>query len=240
MNPTGKKSKMKLFLGVLLLAGPIGYLGAGDVPSNGEESQRNQAAVLKYLGPALKSRGGVARIDYVTACAAKDGTPLPFPAVKVEPSSKATSGLTAVREIFSSDKNVSVSESRFGVARVTIGRLIGSMILQTKIHSLALDQDEQYNAVPTIYAILGCKEVQAAMHQLGFEQPPTVMHAGIAQPEEGQPPLPRLPARITDLTVDQALDLIAKTFGGIVIYKECADANGKRLFSLDFTQAIDL
>jgi hypothetical protein len=237
MNLNGKKNKMKLFLGVLLLAGAVRYVDATDVPSNAEESQRNQAAVLKYVGLALKDCRGVARIDYVTVCAAKDGTPLPFPAIKVQPASKGSSGLAAVREIFSHDKNVSVSQSPVGIIRVTIGQPMGSIILQTKIHSLALDQDEQYNAVPTIYAILGCKEVQAAMHRLGFEQPLTVMHAGIARPEEGEPPLPRLPACITDLTVDQALDLIAKTFSGIVIYEECVDANGKRLFSLDFTHA---
>jgi hypothetical protein len=231
---------MKLLLAVLLLGVPLGCVAAGDAPISSAESERNQAVVLKYLGPALKDRGGVARIDYVTACVAKDGRPLPFPSVNVQPASKEMSGLAAVREIFSNDKKVLVSESAPGIIRVTIGKPIFLRLLQTKIHSLTLDQAEQYNAVPTLYTILGCKEVQAAMHQLGIEQPLTVMHSGIARPEKGEPPLPHLPAHITNLTVDQALDLIAKTFGGIVIYEECADANGKRLFSLEFTQAIGL
>jgi hypothetical protein len=230
---------MRLLLAVLLLARSIGYLDAGDVPSSSEESERNQAAVVQYLGPALKDRGGIARIDYVTACSGK-GPPLPFPTVEMQVASKETSGLAAVREIFSKDKKVSVSESPSGIIRVTIGQPMFLTMLQTKIHSLTLDQDEQYNAVLTINAILESKEVRVAMRQLKIEQPLTVYSGGIARPEKHGPSLPRLPARITDLTVDQALDLIAKTFGGIVIYEECADANGKRLFSLEFTQATDL
>jgi hypothetical protein len=238
MNPIGKESKMRLLLAVLLLIGPISYLNAGDVPISSEESERNQAAVMKYLGPALKDHGGVARINYVTACAAK-GKPLPFPIVEVQPASKEALGLAAVRDIFGKDKGVSVSETPSGIIRVTIGQPIAS-ILQTKIRSLSLDREQQYNAVPTIIAILECKEVEGAMRQLGFERPLTVAHMGIALPEKDGPPLPHLPARMTNLTVDQALDLIAKAFGGIVIYKECANANGKRLFSLEFTQATAL
>jgi len=43
-----------------------------------------------------------------------------------------------------------------------------------------------------------------------------------------------------DLTVDQALDAVARTFGGIVIYETCAQQSGKRLVSLDFVQVADL
>jgi hypothetical protein len=81
MNRIGKKSKMKLFLVVLLLTGPLRCLNAENVASSSAESECKQVAALKYLGRALNDRGGVARIDYVTASAAKDGTPFPFPAV---------------------------------------------------------------------------------------------------------------------------------------------------------------
>lgn len=234
MNLISKESK-KLLLAVVILASVIGYLDAEDAPSSAEESQGNQEAALKYLGPALKDRGGVARIDYLAACAAKDGTPLPFPRVVVQPPSKGTSGLAAVREIFRNDKKVSVSENPPGMIRVTIGHPVLS-ILQTRIGSLTLDREDRYNAAQAIVTILGCKDVQAAMRQLGFGQPLTVSSIGIAPFEKRAP---HLPARISDLTMDQALNNVAKTFGGIVIYEECANANGKRLFSLAFTQAMD-
>jgi hypothetical protein len=41
---------------------------------------------------------------------------------------------------------------------------------------------------------------------------------GIGQPAEGRP---HLPGVITNVTMDQALDLVAKTFRGIVLYEFC-------------------
>jgi hypothetical protein len=43
-----------------------------------------------------------------------------------------------------------------------------------------------------------------------------------------------------DLTMDRALDAVAKTFGGIVIYETCEERSGKRLVSLDFVQVANL
>ena len=231
----GKQRKKLLLVTALLLTGLIGWLDAADVPSNIEESQRDQAAVLKYLGPALKDRGGVVRIDCITACAAKSGTPLPFPAVVVQPPSQGTSGLAAVRDIFRNDKTVSVSEDPSGMIRITIGQPKSS-ILQTKIRSLTLSREAQYNEVLAVDAILGCKEVQVARCELGFEEPLTFTHINVAPFDKHAP---HLPGRMKNLTVNQALDQVAKTFGGIVIYEECANTNGKRLFSIDFTKAAD-
>ena len=42
------------------------------------------------------------------------------------------------------------------------------------------------------------------------------------------------------LPIDQALDAVARTFGGIVIYETCAERSGKRLVSLDFVQVANL
>jgi hypothetical protein len=228
----GKQGKRLLWVGALTFAASVVYVYAIDAPSSTEESQSNQEAVLKYLGPALKSCGGVARIDYLTACAAKDGTLLPFPAVAVRPPPKEASGLAAIRDIFHNDKTVSVSESPSGMIRITIGKP-NSSILRTKVHSLTLSREGQYDEVIAIAAILGCKEVQLAERQLGFEEPPTFMHIKAAPSDKRAP---HLPSRMRNLTVDQALDKVAKTFGGIVIYYECANANGKRLFSVAFTE----
>ena len=41
------------------------------------------------------------------------------------------------------------------------------------------------------------------------------------------------------LPIDQALDAVARTFGGIVISETCAERSGKRLVSLDFVQGCE-
>src|SRR3984957_5876809 len=61
--------------------------------------------------------------------------------------------------------------------------------------------------------------------------PARTLSIGIAQPADG---LPHLPGVITNVTVDQALDLVAKTFRGIVLYEFCTPPNQ---FQIDFANA---
>jgi hypothetical protein len=225
----------ELALVVLMLVSAGACTSAADLPRGLVISQRNQEVVLKYLRPVLMSRGGPGRIDYSTVCAAKDGTPLPFPRVEVVPPSKGKTGLAMVREIFKNDKNVAVSEEPSRVIRVKIGQPV-SAILRTRIRSVTLTPDEQYNAQLAIAAILNSNEFQAAMRQLRFDQPFTVFDTNIVKPGKG---LPHLPASIKDMTVDQALDAVARTFKGIVIYETCVERGGKHLVSLDFVQVAE-
>jgi hypothetical protein len=90
-----------------------------------------------------------------------------------------------------------------------------------------------------IFAIENMTEVEVAERKLGFYHPNIVFGGGIALPEKGLR-LPHLPASMKDLTMDEAFDAAAKTFGGIVIYETCVDRNGKRLVSLDFVQVAGL
>lgn len=231
---------MKIWFLTLLLCSTFGSANAGGLPEGLVISQQNKEAVLKYLRPVLISRGGAGRLYYSTACKTKDDVTLPFPEVDVQAPSKGKTGVAALREIFGKDKRVVVPHDRSGMIRVTIGQPI-SALLQTKIHSVSFKQHEQYNGELAIFAILNSKEVEAAMRRLGFalDEPVTVFGGGINVPEKGVP-LPHLPTTIKDMTMDQALDVIAKTFGGIVIYETCEEPGGKRLVSLDFVQIADL
>jgi hypothetical protein len=126
---------MKFWFIVLLLGSALGFANVEGLPRGYVISQYNQEAVLKYLRPALLSRGGAGRIYYSAACKTKDGETLPFPRVEVRPPSKGTTGLVAVREIFENHKHVMVSEDRSGMIRITIGQP-ASALLQTRIRSL--------------------------------------------------------------------------------------------------------
>jgi hypothetical protein len=196
-------------------------------------SQRHQESVLKYLRPALMGSGGAGRIYYSMVCAseAEDG-PLAFPEVKAGPPSKEKLGVTAVREIFKNDKQVKVSQDRSGMIRVMIGQPASSL-LQTKIPSLSFKPDEQYNGELAIWAIFNAKEVEAAMRRLRLELPETIFSGSTTEPEEGRI-FPHLPPSLKNVTIDQALDEVARAFGGIVIYESCTDAAGKRFVSIDF------
>ena len=114
-----------------------------------------------------------------------------------------------------------------------------SALVQTRIHSLTLKPHEHYNAQLAISAIENTTEVEFAKRKLGFDHSNIVFGGGIALPQKGVR-LPHLPVSMKDLTMDQALDAVARTFGRIVINETCAQRSGKRLVSLDFVQVADL
>jgi len=216
----------------------LGSAGAQDLLPQYGHHVRNQKAFLKYLRPVLKARGGAGRIYYSTVCNTKDGETLPFPRVDVRAPSEGASGVAGVREIFTRDKHVTVSEDRSGIIRVTIGQPAAEL-LQTRIRSITFTQHEQYNPELAIAGVLNSSDVEAAMRRMGFEQPDIVLSGAIAVPEAGVP-LPHLPPSMQDVTMDEALDSVARTFGGIVIYQTCAEPNGRRLISSEYVQVVDL
>ncbi|HUE62431.1 MAG TPA: hypothetical protein VMO04_04830, partial [Chthoniobacterales bacterium] len=209
-----------------------------DRKTSREASKANFDAVWQYVKPAIFGSNKAVRLYYRANCrVTKDyfgQEPVPFPFVKVQPPSKGKTSLTAIREIFKNDKNVTVREDSVGIIRIWIGK-VPTAILQTKLTVLTLDPKDQYNPDDASGAILQTKEMQAAMGSLRFRTPAKVAGA-VAEPMKG---LPHLPASIRNVTMEQALDKIAKTWAGegAIIYGVCGEPteqNGDTLFSLDY------
>lgn len=192
--------------------------------------------LLHYLNPALKSVGGAARIYYAAGCEpdrkSREGVSIGFPAVNLQPPGAAT-GLAAIHLIFQNNPQVAIIQDRSGVVMITIGN-VSTAILQTKISVLNLDLLDQYNADGAINAIESGPEVYAAEQRLKVHPP-----FGIVSILESFPPkkaVPHLPAVISNVTVDEALNSVVRTFKGIVIYGICTAPNGEGLFDLDYVE----
>lgn len=185
---------------------------------NGKHFER---VVLKYFWPALGYGEKVGRIYYSATCQPNVNLAASFPRLDVRPASNGKSGVAAVRDIFREEKNISVKEVDSGIIRVKIGS-VPNAVLRARISNLILTPEEQYNYWLAIFKIENAPEVQSAMQELKIGIPPRTVNIGIAQPADG---LPHLPDVITNVTMDQALDLVAKTFGGIVIYEFCTPQN---------------
>ena len=204
-------------------------------PSPGAEAgwrvnQNNKDMMLRYLRPALRTAGGFGRILYSSICY-EHGQPVPFPELTVSPMVGNKMGLAAVRSVFRDDRSVTVEQDRSGMVRIAIGKP-QSAILQTKIRSLSLKPSEQYNPGLAIVAIEKSKDIQVAMKKLDLRLPDVVvLDMNVVEPARG---LPHLPAALAEITLDQALDLVARTFGGIAYCGICADRHGARLVSMDF------
>lgn len=205
------------------------------VPSRAQEGShgmrgRNEEAVLRYLGPALASVGKGALLYYQGDCRESDKYPVAFPQVSVQPPSKRTRGLAAVQGIFRHDKNVTVTERRSGIIRIRIGNAPAT-ILQTRIAHLTLSPLERDFPRWTLYKIENTKDVEGAMRKLSFKSSP--FSPGLVN-VVAPPDTPHLPSSMNGVTMEQVLELTAKTFKGIVIYGACTRPSGQRLFRLDF------
>ncbi len=191
--------------------------------------QRNEDAMLKYLRPALKPAGGAGRFYSTQPCRAGQ-IPLRFPRLRVQPPRTGTHGVAAVQDIFRGEKLATVTKDVSGMVRIRVGK-VPSAILETRIRSLSLKPEERYTPQLAIIALTGSKEVEAAMRRLGLEHPVVVASIGIQVPMPG---LRHLPKRFTDVSLDEALDEVAKTFRGIVTYEVCTARAGGGFFHVWF------
>jgi hypothetical protein len=187
----------------------------------------NKEAVIRHLRPALEPIDGAARVYAVVDCHGLPATR--FPRVTLQTPSKTKTGVDAVREIFAKDKQTRVAVDSTGMPRINIGKS-PSALLQTKIHRLKFTSTERCNIISAELAIEKTPEVQAAIRRLHLAQPLTAISENVQVPMEG---VPRLPASIKDITLDQALDLLAHTFAEVVFYLECTDSKDGRFFSID-------
>ena len=229
---------MLRYLAALVLA--LSALGCVEAAAGTVRDERNVEELLKYLRPVLKPVGGAARIYYGGTCNFK-GDLSPFPRLKLQPPSKGARGLIALRQIVQNDRRVTVTKKPFGMIRIYIGES-PSQILQTNIRSLKLKPDEQYTPWLAIHAIENTPEVQAAIkpgedavEKLGGGLV-VVSSILVQSPVVG---FPHVAARQINLTLDQALDSVAKAFGAIIIYDEWKGPRGALQTSIDFQPVAD-
>lgn len=182
-----------------------------------DQGDRNEGSVFRYLRPVLQSSRAVARIYYRADCQADDDYPIPFPKLVLHPPSTRFDGILAIRDIFRSSKGVRVATAEPRLVRIEIGS-VPEVLLRTKIPSMVLKTAEQYDVQSAFRAIENTAEFQQALRKLGVRGIPRPYNLPVQSPVEG---LPHLPPSLTNTTVDQALNAVARTFGVIVVFGYC-------------------
>lgn len=191
--------------------------------------------ILKRMRPALESAGGTSRLYYSIPC--KDGEHIiGFPKLRLRLGSHKKTGVAAVQDLFANDKNVTVSKASSGIVRITVGNASRNL-LNTRIRLLKLKPHERYNPIAALLAIEANESVEEAARKLGLQLPTMVVSEHQVDPAAG---IPHLPAVLRDLTLDQALDAVARTFKGLVIYGECEGDGRSRFFIIDFAWVVQL
>jgi hypothetical protein len=180
---------------------------------------------------ALKPIAGLAGLSlrlYVRGnCEKNEPERISFPNLDVQ-SSKGKTGLEAIREILRSNQGVYISQDDGGLVRIYI-RQPDRTVLDTKLDPLHLDHTARYNPDGpggSIASIEDDAAVQSAMRSLKARQVPAFF-IGLRIPPDRA--LKHLPPILKDMTVDKALDLVARTFPGVVVYNECPVDDGHRI-----------
>jgi hypothetical protein len=206
-----------------------------------KEASRNARAQAEYIiftniQSALMATGKSARI-YVHDDACQEGELgyLLFPMMEIRTPTKGQKGVEAIRYMFSDDPNVEVTEDVSGIVRISVGK-VSTELLGTKVHSLMFSQRAQYNPqLPgtdgSTDTIMDAQEVKAVMAKLKVSMIGGAFDILEAPPIET---LPHLPSSMNDVTVEQALDTVAKTFGGIIRYEECREPSGEGRIGVRF------
>jgi hypothetical protein len=185
-----------------------------------KDGAHNELVMMKYLWPTLNYGQIAGRIYYTSVC--PPGVfPLLFPKLNVQPPSKGQVGISAARDIFRHEPRVSVMESASGIIRMKIGTISEELLL-ARIPSLTLSPTEQYNYAMAISEIQDAPPVLSAMRRLNLQPLLRTFDMAVVEPAEG---LPHLPSVLTNITMDQALDLVAETFHGVVLYEMCASGD---------------
>jgi len=137
-----------------------------------------------------------------------------------------------VPEIYANDKLAVVTKRPSGIISIRIGE-VPDAILHTKISSLILQPRDQFSGYFAVFAIEGAQDVQNATAAFGLHEVlPTFIDILTFPPSDR----PHLPSSITNVTMDQALDLVASTFKGIVLYGACTQPPA---FSIEFVGGFD-
>jgi hypothetical protein len=224
---------LAVILVVCLLCGAAaessGFSPQPSQPYQVSDYNRDLANILNYLDSVLTVSSASVRLSYSTKCTAGAEIP-PIPPLRLRAPSGPDTGYSAVRMIFEGSENVVVSKNVDGIITIKMGT-VRDDLLRAHIHILRLPPTAQYNPGSAIDALENTVEVQSAMDSLGL-RPSSVFRIGpIRSPGSGKPHIPPV---LKNVTVDQVLDLLAKTFRGIVTYGVCTQGLPRRTFFINF------
>lgn len=184
--------------------------------------------IIGYLRHMLSGDKAWGRLYYqAPGCAQRNYGPVQFPGAKLTPPSKDATGIAAVRRLFLNAEGVTVTDGPDATPRITVGS-VPNTILRTEVGAITLTPDEQFNPALAIGALLSSRRVLDAARLHGYRFSPMLFDYLITPPTKGLPHLPRL---IRDMSLDQSLDLVAKTFKGVVVY---GTSSLPHLISVDF------
>lgn len=193
-------------------------------------NQRAQLAnyLEEVLGPVSKA----ARVYYYVphACGSGPDAAMQFPDMDLHTPEHGDIGISGVRRIFSAYHDVSITHHGDKLIAVRIGTP-SNHVLMTRFKFVKVSNLAKYNPGLVILGIMHKKSVRTAIANAGLTLPITPF-VGMVMPPSQRPRHSH--GRAKDVTVDEALDRVAVTFNGVLVYSTCKARNGKRVVQIYF------
>jgi len=195
-------------------------------------SGRKDFAARSTMVDVLEKTPFSGSLEYSGDCDMSQQLPV-LPTVRVPLKDRDSSALLTLREIFADDHKMEVTQEAGGTMRM-VERGVPQELLDVTIRKLSFK--DIYDPMSAEAMIISAPEVQAFMKAHGIERDPYRLGVrGFRQ--EPQPGLPHISEDLNNVTVQQALDQLLKTFHGFWVYQNCLSASGGRIVAFDYLRA---
>lgn len=140
-----------------------------------------------------------------------------FPKIELSLPPSGSTTVDRVRSMFRNNNYVTVNQEYNRIIRIKIYKP-NEDILLTEIPLIQFTPEEQYNRRQAITVIDTSPEVLKTANELGINRTLGPVFDLIVPPQEG---LPSLPSKIENVTMDEALDIVATKFRSMISFGIC-------------------
>src|SRR5713101_4906419 len=195
------------------------------------ETKENAEALINSLRVIVgESHEGV-EIQLHGSCVIPDSEAITLPPVLWKHVEREADRAAVLRAALGENKQLSVARMSPHII-VVRDATIPQDLLETKIDRLSLTKLEQYSPEAAIAATINSKAIQLALGRLDMRL--AVGTTGLQHVNaSGKPHLGR---HIKNVTLSGVLFSVLEEFGGVVIYEDCVDSQGKRRFDIRYNK----
>lgn len=204
-----------------------------------ELSTISQRELVSALAPLFKKSKTGGRVYFEATCISPSkqrnainlSEQMLFPSIDISVSSPLSLNSSSIKNIFHGKNKVSIYENNKGLISIHIGK-VEDKILQTKVSEIHFDVMDQYNPGDAIVKVINNRDIRASAGRLGVRSLSPFSEFLEVMPDKN---FVHLSPDMKNVTLDNALDNIASTFHGIVMYGSC---RRQRLFHVYFVGGV--
>jgi hypothetical protein len=217
---------------VLILWLGVSITGACLCLAQGVKSGRKDSAARSAMVEVLRRTPFSGSFEYSGDCDVSQELPV-LPKVRAPLEGWNNSALMMLREVFADDHKMQVTQETGGAIRM-VESGVPKELMDVTIRKLSFN--DVYDPMSAEAMIISAPEVQDFMKAHGIQRDP--FRGGVRGLRQGpQPGLPHISEDLDNVTVQQALDRLLKTFPGFWIYQNCLSETGSRVVAFDYLRA---